>query len=160
MPLASPRSRFPQRGLLANLADDRYCPIITFHKMFPSSVAGCAQTAFCGTKSALMKSTPVTTTWVTRTLIALNAVGAIAYLILASRTWWVIPQERSARIHSVTGEPFVWAIATTEFLLPFVVLNLSWAAFVILRKHPRSARMMLLTPLIWTAAVLIDFAHH
>jgi len=74
--------------------------------------------------------------------------------------WWAIPQERSAGIHSVTGEPIIWAIATAEVLLPFVVLNLSWGVFVILRKRSRNARMLLLTPLIWLAAILIDFAHH
>ena len=40
-------------------------------------------------------------------LLTANVVGAVIYVVAASHGGWVIPQERAAGVHSVTGEPIV-----------------------------------------------------
>jgi hypothetical protein len=50
---------------------------------------------------------------VSLTLFIVNVIGAISYVVRASPSW-AIPQERG--LHSMTGEPFVWA----SFVLPIV----------------------------------------
>jgi hypothetical protein len=90
-------------------------------------------------------------------LIALNLVGAIVYVCLASRSW-AIPQERG--LHSETGEPFVWALSVMPIFAIFFVVNVGWGAFIVVRRQWRRGYLWLLTVLIWLVAAAIDFAHH
>lgn len=92
-------------------------------------------------------------------LLVLNFIGAAVYLVAASNGW-VISREREAGIHSVTGEPFIWALSIFPVCAVFFVLNLAWGGFILARKRWRCGIFWLLTIPIWLAAVVIDFAHH
>jgi hypothetical protein len=91
-------------------------------------------------------------------LLVLNFIGAVVYVVRASNGW-VIPQERELGI-PVTGEPFVWAISIAPVCAVFLVLNLTWGAFILARKRWPSGIFWLLTIPIWLAALVLDFAHH
>lgn len=92
-------------------------------------------------------------------LLVLNFIGAIVYVVRASNGW-VIPRERELGLHSVTGEPFIWALSIFPVCAVFFVLNLTWGGFILARKRWQSGIFWLLTIPIWLAAVVIDFAHH
>ena len=92
-------------------------------------------------------------------LLAANFIGAFIYVIAASQAW-VIPQEREAGLHSVTGEPFVWAGFVIPIWAVFFLLNLTWGAFIIARRQWQSGIFWLLTIPVWVVAVAIDFTHH
>ena len=92
-------------------------------------------------------------------LPAVNLLGSIWYLIAVSPSW-AIPEERESGIHSITGEPFVWAGSGWPILALFFVLNLSWAAFIFVKRRWQEHRLCLIAPLIWLVALWIDFAHH
>jgi len=92
-------------------------------------------------------------------LLAANIVGTVIYLVAASHGW-VIPQEREAGLHSVTGEPYVWAAYVIPICAAFLVLNLTWGAVIIGRRQWQAGIFWLLTMPIWVVAVAIDFAHH
>src|ERR1035441_6499012 len=51
-------------------------------------------------------------------MLALNAFGASAYVLLASNAW-VIPQECEAGIRTITGEPIVWFISIAPVVAAF-----------------------------------------
>jgi hypothetical protein len=97
-------------------------------------------------------------TW-SRGLLALNAIGAIVYVVRAS-SGWAIPQERAAGIYSVTGEPFVWFAAIFPIVVVFAVLNIAWAALIIVRRDWSIGRLWFCAATIWIIAIGIDFAHH
>jgi hypothetical protein len=65
-------------------------------------------------------------------LIALNLVGAIVYVCLASRAW-AIPQERG--LHSETGEPFVWALSVIPIFASFFVVNVVWGVVIVICRE-------------------------
>jgi len=90
-------------------------------------------------------------------LLVLNVIGAFVYVARASLSW-AIPQEMGEV--PVTGEPFVWAAAVLPVVAVFLLLNLTWGALILAHRQWRSGRLWLLTPLIWLAAIVIDFAHH
>ena len=92
-------------------------------------------------------------------LLVLNFIGAVVYVVAASNGW-VIPQERELGLHSVTGEPYVWALSVFPVCAVFLVLNLTWGAFILARRRWQSGIFWLLTVPIWLAAVVLDFAHH
>jgi len=92
-------------------------------------------------------------------LLVFNFIGAVTYVVAASHGW-VIPQEREAGLHSVTGEPYVWALYVLPICAVFFVLNLTWGAFIIARRQWRSGFFWLSIIPIWVVAVAIDFAHH
>ena len=92
-------------------------------------------------------------------LFVLNVIGAVAYL-RAVEPSWVIPEERAAGIHTVTGEPIVWAVGVLPFVVGFGLLNALWGSMPLRRKKWRSGYFWLATALIWLVAVWIDFAHH
>ncbi len=92
-------------------------------------------------------------------LLTANIVGAVVYVVAASHGW-VIPQERAAGLHSVTGEPFIWALYILPICVVFFVLNVTWGAFILARKQWRTGVLWLSTIPIWLVAVAIDFAHH
>ncbi|MGA9568001.1 MAG: hypothetical protein WBS19_20915 [Candidatus Korobacteraceae bacterium] len=91
-------------------------------------------------------------------LLMLNVVGAAVYVARASHSWR-IPQERELDI-PLTGEPFIWAVAIAPVLAVFALVNLSWAAKILVGRQWRSGRLWLLAVLVWIVAILIDFAHH
>jgi hypothetical protein len=59
-------------------------------------------------------------------LLVFNLIGTVMYVYRAS-CGWVLPRERG--LHSVTGEPFIWALAIFPVCVVFFLLNLTWAAF-------------------------------
>jgi hypothetical protein len=66
-------------------------------------------------------------------LLVFNFIGAIFYVHAASHGW-VLPQEQG--LHSVTGEPYIWALYVFPIWAVFLLLNLTWGVF-----HPRSEAM-------------------
>jgi hypothetical protein len=90
-------------------------------------------------------------------LFTVNVLGAITYVIAASRSW-AIPQERG--LHSTTGEPFVWALFVVPIFAVFALVNLSWGAYICFSKRWRSGYFWLMTAAGWLIAAWIDFAHH
>jgi len=81
------------------------------------------------------------------------------YVVAASHGW-VIPRERAAGLDSVTGEPLVWALSVLPISVVFIVLNVTWGAFILAGKQWRTGLLWLSTIPIWLVAVAIDFAHH
>jgi hypothetical protein len=92
-------------------------------------------------------------------LLALNAIGASAYVLLASRAW-VIPQECAAGIQTITGEPFVWFASIAPVVAVFFLLNLAWGIVILRRGQWKASRMWLAAAAIWVVAAIIDFSHH
>jgi hypothetical protein len=92
-------------------------------------------------------------------LLAANVVGAVIYVLAASHGW-VIPRERAAGLHSVTGEPYIWALSVFPICIVFFVLNVTWGAFILARKRWRTGILWLLTIPIWVVAAAIDFSQH
>jgi hypothetical protein len=90
-------------------------------------------------------------------LLALNLVGAIVYVCLASRAW-AIPRERG--LHSETAEPFIWFLSVAPIVAIFFVVNVIWGALILVRRQWPRGYLWLLTALIWLVAAVIDFAHH
>jgi hypothetical protein len=88
-------------------------------------------------------------------LITINVIGAVMY-VFASSHGWVDPRTPDV----ATGEPFIWAMFVFPIWGFFVLLNLTWGAFIVARKQWRSGRVWLLTIPIWVVAAAIDFAHH
>jgi membrane protein YdbS with pleckstrin-like domain len=88
-----------------------------------------------------------------------NIVGAVVYVMASSRGW-AIPQEREAGFYSVTGEPFIWAIAVVPIWALFSLLNLIWAAIIVRRKQWRDTWLWVVTACIWLVGAAVDFAHH
>jgi hypothetical protein len=93
-------------------------------------------------------------------LLALNFFGAVSYVIAASRGGWVDPRLRELGLHSVTGEPYVWATQVFPIWAAFLLLNLIWGGFVAARRRWHSGIWWLATIPVWLVAVAIDFAHH
>jgi hypothetical protein len=71
---------------------------------------------------------------------------------------WIMPQERG--LHSVLGEPFVWAPSVVPICALLFLVDLAWGAFIIARQQWRSGSLWLMTIPIWLIAVIVDFAHH
>jgi hypothetical protein len=89
-------------------------------------------------------------------LFILNVRGSIIY-VFRSMASWAIPEELAQGVHSVTGEPFVWALATWPILICFGLLNFIWILH--LRKW-RDSYFLVAAATIWLIAMWIDFAHH
>ena len=89
-------------------------------------------------------------------LFIANVTGAIVY-VFASMASWAIPEERAAGIHTVTGEPFVWATRTFPIFICFGLLNLIWISRI---RKLRDGYFLIVTATIWIIAMGIDFAHH
>jgi hypothetical protein len=90
-------------------------------------------------------------------LLAANVFGSIAY-VFAARHSWVIPEERG--LQNQAGEPIVWAVAALPFYSTFFVVNVSWGAYICLKKRWRSGYLWLLSAVGWIAAICVDFTHH
>jgi hypothetical protein len=89
-------------------------------------------------------------------LFIANAVGSIIY-VFRSMASWAIPEELAQGAHSVTGEPFVWAVRTWPIFICFGLLNLIWILRI--RKW-RDSHFFIAAVMIWIIAMWIDFAHH
>jgi len=89
-------------------------------------------------------------------LFILNVIGSIIY-VFRSMASWAIPEELAQGLHSVTGEPFVWAARTWPIFVCFGLLNLIW--ILRLRKW-RDSYFLVAAATIWLVAMWIDFAHH
>ncbi len=94
-------------------------------------------------------------------MLVANALSATYYVsvVTTSHIWW-IPAERKAGIHSVTGEPFIWAIAVVPIFALFFLADLIWGALIVQYRDWRSGRFWLSAGVIWIVALWIDFAHH
>ena len=92
-------------------------------------------------------------------LLLMNIFGCVIYL-LGARHSWVIPEEAANGIHSITGEPFVWAAFVLPLWIVFLVTNLVWGVTILARRRWLQGRIWLMSGLIWIVAVIVDFAHH
>ena len=93
-------------------------------------------------------------------LLVLNVVGAILYVVAASRGGWAIPEERAAGIRTTTGEPFIWFLSILPIVAIFFVINVAWGAVILARRQRKGRLFWLLAAVVWLGAVAIDFAHH
>jgi len=87
-------------------------------------------------------------------------VSGIAVYLLGARHAWVIPEEKANGIHSITGEPFVWAAFVLPVWIVFLVINLAWGSMIVARRRWLDGRIWLMAFFIWIVAVVVDFAHH
>ena len=92
-------------------------------------------------------------------LLLINILGCVVYLIGARRAW-IIPEEAANGIHSVTGEPVVWAAFVLPVWIVFLGINLIWGVTILARRRWLQGRIWLISGLIWIVAAVIDFAHH
>jgi hypothetical protein len=92
-------------------------------------------------------------------LFIVNVIGAIVYLFAVTPSWR-IPEESAQGVHSITGEPFIWAIRALPFYAGFGLLNLIWGACICIKRTWQSGYIWLLTVVIWLFALGVDFAHH
>jgi hypothetical protein len=92
-------------------------------------------------------------------IVAVNVLGALLYLWQASAAW-AIPAERAAGISTVTGEPFVWALAVFPVWGAFLLLNGAWATFAREKAWRVHTLSWLAVAAVWVTAMLVDFAHH
>jgi hypothetical protein len=96
-------------------------------------------------------------------LVLVNAIGAVVYLIVASRLWWIEPEV--ADIPGASGgSAFIWFPVSVYFCATFIAVNLAGLLrhlFVLFKKRGQKLSLYALaTPAIWLIAVWIDFRHH
>jgi hypothetical protein len=103
-------------------------------------------------RTNLHKTSPIT-------LLTINAIGAVGYVLLASRAW-VIPQECEAGINTTTGEPLVWFSSIAPIITIFFLFNAVWGMVVLKHKQWAAGRMWLGSAALWLIAAFIDFSHH
>jgi hypothetical protein len=106
-----------------------------------------------------MKPTRISVSTQSIALLFANVVGAIGYVMAASRGGWAIPAERAAGIYVTTGEPFIWFGQILPIVASFFVINAVWVV-ALAHRHWRGARYFFIGVLIWLVAIAIDFAHH
>jgi len=99
----------------------------------------------------------------TSIMVMSNAAIAAAYLIVASRDWWIEPE--LADIPGARGgSPFIWFLASSYFAVFVVLLNLGFLSvhlYALLKKRGRKLGFAaLVVPLIWGVTVYVDFLHH
>ena len=102
-------------------------------------------------------------TWVTRSLILLNAAVAAWYLWLGHSWWWIQPELQSIPGAS-GGAPVIWFIATAYIFGAMVLVDgaiLGWHLHRVKRRKSKllGAAALWAIPL-WLVTVVIDFAHH
>jgi len=90
-------------------------------------------------------------------LLVINVAGAFLYVWRASFSW-AIPEEKG--LNSITGEPFIWAVAVLPVFAVALLMNISWGVIILRRRRWASGRLWLFTATIWLVAIAIDFAHH
>jgi hypothetical protein len=92
-------------------------------------------------------------------ILVANVLGIVIYL-LGARHAWAIPEEKANGIHTITGEPFVWALFVFPVWIVFLVINLVWGSMIVARKSWLDGRLWLAASFIWIVAVIVDFRHH
>jgi hypothetical protein len=97
--------------------------------------------------------------WLSAALLAVNVLGVLLYLKLASAAW-AIPEERAAGINTVTGEPFVWALSVVPVWGTFLLVNVAWMVVSRWRGRRIHPISWLVVVVGWVIAVVIDFADH
>jgi hypothetical protein len=94
--------------------------------------------------------------------LAANAIGLIAYLHLASKTW-IEPELRGVP-HAIAGTTFVWVLSAFPVLFVFLLVDIAWLCVTISRGFRSRdwwpTTVVMGTAAIWTAAVLLDFSNH
>src|ERR1700743_776076 len=68
-------------------------------------------------------------------LLFLNVVGSILYVLAASRGGWAMPEERAAGIHTTPGEPLIWFLNILPIIATFFVINVAWGAVILARRQ-------------------------
>ena len=98
----------------------------------------------------------------TKIILAINAIGALIFLFVASRFW--VESELAGIPGASGGAPIIWFLVTVPIILFFVLSNfgvVAWA-FIVRRKRgvwPVSNFIWLSIP-IWLSALVIDNLHH
>jgi hypothetical protein len=91
-------------------------------------------------------------------MLTLNSIAAVIYVVVASKRW-LSSQERAVGIQP-TGEPFVWFFTAVPIFAIFVLVDFIWAIRIVVRRRWRHTTPWLVSGLIWSIALWIDFAHH
>ena len=64
--------------------------------------------------------------------IATNALGAVAFIYSASKTW-LEPELRGENV-ARGGDAFVWFLSALPILLLFVITDIVWVSFAVVRS--------------------------
>jgi hypothetical protein len=95
-------------------------------------------------------------------LLVLNGIGVITYLVFASRCW--IEPELADFPGASGGAPIVWGLTALPILLFFALLDFIWgSALAVIYVRRRIAPLhpaLLFVPIIWGAAIYLDFSRH
>jgi hypothetical protein len=118
----------------------------------------CALALGCPNSRDRMTRTKKAALW-----LALNALGAAAYLAVAS-LGWVEPALADLPEAHGGGAAFVWFLSAVPVILVFAALNLAVLAWALgawrkVGSWPFSKLAWLILPL-WLCAAIVDFAHH
>jgi hypothetical protein len=95
--------------------------------------------------------------------LALNVIGAAAYIRVASRSW-VEPELANVPEAHGGGAAFVWFLGAAPILFAFLVLNLGVVAWAFSQRRRGTewplSKLAGLVPVLWLGVVIVDFAHH
>ncbi|OIR01850.1 hypothetical protein GALL_161520 [mine drainage metagenome] len=96
-------------------------------------------------------------------LILLNVVGAIAYLVVGSRLWWIEPELADVPGAS-GGAAFIWFPVSMYFACAFGIANFAALLCHFLALYRRRGQKLsiytLSIPVIWMLTIWIDYRHH
>jgi hypothetical protein len=92
-------------------------------------------------------------------MLLANVVGVAFYLWGASHGW-TDPVERAAGIHSVAGEPLIWAGFVFPIWAVFAILNLIWLVIIGTRKRFTDLIAFAVICPAWVVAIIVDFSQH
>ena len=91
-----------------------------------------------------------------------NAVGAVLFLYLASKTW-IEPELRNIPGASV-GNTISWSLTALLVALLFLLINFTWLVRIILRAVRDKAYLSLVVVsfvgVVWIATAYFDNLHH
>jgi hypothetical protein len=95
--------------------------------------------------------------------LALNTLGAAAYLAIASLAWVEPPFAKLPEAHG-GGAAFVWFLGAVPIISAFIVLDVAVLAWALSTRRKGAswpfAKLAWLIPLLWLCAMVVDFAHH
>lgn len=95
--------------------------------------------------------------------LAANAIGLIAFLHLASKTW-IEPELRGLNAAARGGGTFVWTLSAMPVLLVFLFVDIAWLAKAVVRgiesRDWRPIMVVVVTAAIWAGAVALDQFNH
>jgi hypothetical protein len=94
--------------------------------------------------------------------LAVNAVGLVAFLYLASETWRE-PELRGQEV-ATAGVAFVWALSALPVLFVFFVIDVVWLSRAIAlgfrSQEWRPTVVAMGAGAIWVGAVVLDHINH